>query len=115
MQDQKTIDFSLLNGLFSINDKIHYLAVVNIFGEIIYWHAKRKTDSKEDVAERFRKLVFATTALSFDNVKLVMLHKDNLKILAINLEQDTLMIGIDEHVSWSDTSNIINCLADWTS
>jgi hypothetical protein len=108
---QKKIDyFRLSKGLFEINEKIKYIVVVDIFGKFVEQYGKDLSTyfSEEEIVNQLRNIAFATNGLTFENVKLMLLEKKDQKIAIINLNEDSIVIGIDMFATWSDVSGIFS-------
>jgi hypothetical protein len=108
---QKRIDyFRLSKGLFEINEKIKYIVVVDIFGKFVEQYGKDLSTyfSEEEIVNQLRNIAFATNGLTFENVKLMLLEKNDQKIAIINLDEDSIVIGIDMFATWSDVSGIFS-------
>lgn len=118
MSGQKNINYlHLSRGLFEINEKIWYIAVVDIFGKVIEQYSGNLDTfiSKVDVNNQLQNIAFATNGLSFENVKLMLLEKNNIKIAIINLNEDSIIIGIDKSATWSDVSGIFSYIECMTT
>jgi len=118
MSGQKNVDYlHLSRGLFEINEKILYIAVVDIFGKVIEQYSGNLDTfiSKAEVNNQLRNIAFATNGLSFENVKLMLLEKNNIKIAIINLNEDSIIIGIDKSATWSDVSGIFSYMECMTT
>ena len=100
----------ILESLFSINKKIHYLAVVNLFGEVIHWNTRDPSAQKEEIAEHLGRIAFATNSLTFENMKLMVVDKDNLRILVMNLNENSFIVGVDQGAAWHDLFSIVGSL-----
>jgi hypothetical protein len=103
---------STLDGLFSINDKIQYLAVVNMFGEVIHWNTRNPASRKEKILEHLDKIAFATNSLTFENIKLMVMDKDDLRVLVINQNENVLIVGTKKDASWHDVFNMVGSLCE---
>jgi hypothetical protein len=111
VNNQKKVDyFRLSKGLFEINEKIKYIVVVDIFGKFVEQYGKDLTAyfSEEEIVNQLRNIAFATNGLTFENVKLMLLEKKDQKIAIINLDEDSIVIGIDRFATWSDISGIFS-------
>lgn len=112
MQNQKATDYwHVSDGLFSANDKVRYVAVVNMFGEVTQCFARTPRSSPEEISQKFQRIAFAINALAFENVKFMLLTEDDLILLIINLGEDTLVVGMDKKTPWSEISAIIGPLS----
>lgn len=111
MHNQKTKSyFQWSTELLSANQKVQYIAVFNICGELVY-HYIRNQDVEfleKELTEQFRKIAFATSNLIFENIKYMVLDKDNLKMVIINFNENNIIIGVERETTWSDLSEIIN-------
>jgi hypothetical protein len=111
MNSQKNVDYLRLSkGLFEINEKIMYVVVVDIFGKVVEQYGKDLNTCfrEEEINNQLRNIAFATNGLTFENVKLMLLEKNNQKIAIINLNEDSIIIGIDRIATWSDISGIFS-------
>jgi hypothetical protein len=118
MQSENALDYSHLSDrLFTLNDKIIYLAVINIYGEVVKQYTRSSTvnSPKEEAATQFHHIAVATSILTFENIKFMLLEKSNMKIAIINVDEDSLIIGIDKNASWLDIADIFNLLPDLMS
>jgi hypothetical protein len=87
------------------------LAVINIYGEVInQYNRGSNVDSpmKAEAANQLHHIAFATSNLAFENIKFMLLEKPNMKIAIINIEEDSLIVGIDKDASWTEISEIFN-------
>jgi len=115
---QKNVDYlHLSRGLFDINEKIMYMVVVDIFGKVIKQYGKNLNTSfnEEEINNQVRNIAFATNGLTFENVRLMLLEKNNQKIAIINLNEDSIIIGIDRIATWSDISGIFSYIECMTA
>ncbi len=115
---QKNVDYlHLSRGLFDINEKIMYMVVVDIFGKVIKQYGKNLNTSfnEEEINNQLRNIAFATNGLTFENVRLMLLEKNNQKIAIINLNEDSIIIGIDRIATWSDISGIFSYIECMTA
>lgn len=118
MNSQKNIDYlHLSRGLFDINEKIKYIVVVDIFGKVIEQYDKNLDINfkEEEINIQLQNIAFATTGLTFENVKLMLLEKNNQKIAIINLNEDSIIIGIDRIATWSDISGVFSYIECMTT
>ncbi len=118
MSSQKNVDYlHLSRGLFDINEKIMYMVVVDIFGKVIKQYGKNLNTSfnEEEINNQLRNIAFATNGLTFENVRLMLLEKNNQKIAIINLNEDSIIIGIDRIATWSDISGIFSYIECMTA
>jgi hypothetical protein len=118
MQSKNALDYSHLSDkLFTLNDKIIYLAVINIYGEVVKQYTRNWTvnSPKEEAANQLHHIAVATSILTFENIKFMLLEKSNMKIVIINVDEDSLIIGIDKNASWLDIADIFNLLTDLMS
>lgn len=112
MQNQKATDYwRVSDGLLSSNDRIHYVAVVNMFGEVTQCFARAPRPSPEEISRRIQRIAFAINALAFENVKFMQLNEDDLILLIINLGEDTLVVGMEKNAPWPEISAIIGSLS----
>jgi hypothetical protein len=119
VQNQKKLDYlHSLDSLFVLNEKIRYVALINIFGEVVTQYNKNSTInpiSREEISNQFHNIAFATSILTFENIKFMLLEKYDIRIAIINLNEDSLMIGIDKEATWSDILNILSYITDLIS
>lgn len=114
MQNQKATDYwHVSDGLFSLNEKIRHVAVVNMFGEVTQCFAKKtRQPPQEEISRKFQRIAFAINALAFENVRFMLLDEDDLVLLIINLGEDTLVVGMDKGTPWPEISDIIGRLSN---
>lgn len=93
-----------------LNDKISYLAVINIYGEVVkrYNRSANVNTPDEEAASQLHHIAVATSILTFENIKFMLLEKPNMKIAIININEDSIVVGIDKNASWLDISDIFN-------
>ncbi|MEM3159455.1 MAG: hypothetical protein QXJ74_01595 [Nitrososphaera sp.] len=112
MQNQKATDYwHVSDGLFSANDKVRYVAVVNMFGEVTQCFARSPHPPQGEISRKFQRVAFAINALAFENVRFMLLNEDDLVLLIVNLGEDTLVVGMDKNTPWPKISAIIGRLS----
>lgn len=117
MQDQKIKRYAALSNTLFLNDKVQYLAIGNALSEIVeIYHSYRQNKnniilSKEELSENLRKITFATSVLTFENVRLMVLDMNASKALILNLTEDTIIIGINKDALFPDLAQIFSCLS----
>lgn len=108
----KAVNYSQLSSmLFTLNDKISYLSVINIYGEVISQYSRDSnvnSPKEEESANQLHHIAVATSNLAFENIKFMLLEKPHMKIAIINVEEDSLIVGIDKNASWAEISEIFN-------
>lgn len=92
-----------------------FIVVLDIFGKVVKHYDKHSETffTVEEATSKFHDIAFATSMLTFENIKFMLLEKNDLKIVVINLNEDSLIIGIDKNATWSDISgtfSYIECL-----
>lgn len=115
MQEQGNLNYPhLSNSLFALNEKISYIVIINIFGEVINQYNKNSNihEVSKETSDQFHNIAFATSILTFENIKFMLLEKQDLKIIIINLNHDSIIIGIDKKADWLDISDIFSYLAN---
>jgi uncharacterized protein YjgD (DUF1641 family) len=118
MQNQKLKRYSALSNILFLNDKVQYLAIANVLSEIVEIYHSDKQDkssnnilSKEKISENLRKITFATSVLTFENVRLMVLDMNASKALILNLTEDTIIIGMSKDTLLPDLIQIFSCLS----
>lgn len=116
MQHQKKLDYThSLDSLFVLSEEIRFIAVINIFGEVVKQYNKNlaiNPISREEISNQFHNIAFATSILTLENIKFMLLEKYDFKIAIINLNEDNLMIGIDKEATWPDILDILRYIID---
>lgn len=116
MQHQKKLDYThSLDSLFVLSEEIRFIAVINIFGEVVKQYNKNlaiNPISREEISNQFHNITFATSILTLENIKFMLLEKYDFKIAIINLNEDNLMIGIDKEATWPDILDILRYIID---
>lgn len=84
-------------------------------GDIIYQHYRditiARTDSKK-IMNSIRRITTATSLLNFDNIKFLMYEEDSRKIIIVNYEEISIIIGLDNNASMLDVLDILNEIAN---
>ena len=78
-------------------------------GELLHQHIKNQATiekPEENLVEYFHNIAFATSFLTFENIKFMTLDKSFLKILIVNVNEETIIVGIDKQASWSNIFDI---------
>jgi hypothetical protein len=105
---------TMINKLESLNKKISYLVTLNLMGDIIYQHYRditvTRTDSKK-IMDSIRRITTATSLLNFDNIKFLMYEEDSHKVIIVNYEEISIIIGLDNTASMLDVLDILNQIA----
>lgn len=99
--------------LFTLNDKISYLVVINICGEVVSQYNRGSNINsplREEAADQLHQIAVATSNLTFENIKFMLLEKPNMKIAIINIDEDSLIVGIDKNANWTEISEISNLI-----
>lgn len=116
MQHQKKLDYThSLDSLLVLSEEIRFIAVINIFGEVVKQYNKNlaiNPISREEISNQFHNIAFATSILTLENIKFMLLEKYDFKIAIINLNEDNLMIGIDKEATWPDILDILRYIID---
>ena len=116
MQHQKKLDYThSLDSLLVLSEEIRFIAVINIFGEVVRQYNKNlaiNPITREEISNQFHNIAFATSVLTLENIKFMLLEKYDLKIAIINLNEDSLMIGIDKEATWPDVLDILRYVID---
>ncbi|MDQ4066636.1 MAG: hypothetical protein M3114_03515 [Thermoproteota archaeon] len=116
MQNQKLKRYAALSNTLFLNDKVQYLAIANVLSEIVeIYHSDRQKKnnilSKKELSENLRKITFATSVLTFENVRLMVLDINASKALILNLAEDTIIIGMNKDTLLPDLAQIFSCLS----
>lgn len=116
MQNQKVKRYAALSNTLFLNDKVQYLAIANVLSEIVeIYHSdmqkKNNILSKEELSENLRKITFAVSVLTFENVRLMVLDMNASKALILNLAEDTVIIGMNKDASLPDLAQVFSCLS----
>jgi hypothetical protein len=116
MQNQKVKRYAALSNTLFLNDKVQYLAIANVLSEIVeIYHSDRQNKnnilSKEKLSENLRKITFATSVLTFENVRLMVLDMNASKALILNLAEDTVIIGMNKDALLPDLAQVFSCLS----
>lgn len=116
MQHQKKLDYTYsLDSLFVLSEEIRFIAVINIFGEVVKQYNKNlaiNSISREEISNQFQNIAFATSVLALENIKFMLLQKYDFKIAIISMNEDSLMIGIDKEATWPDILDILRYIID---
>jgi len=106
---------TIINKLESLNNNISYLVTLNLMGDIIYQYYKNNAATthgdNEKVMNSIRRITTATSLLNFDNVKFLMYEQDTHKIIIVNNEETSMIIGFDDDASVFDVLAILNEIA----
>lgn len=115
MQHQKKLDYThSLDSLLVLSEEIRFIAVINIFGEVVKQYNKNlaiNPITREEISNQFHNIAFASV-LTLENIKFMLLEKYDFKIAIINLNEDSLMIGIDKEATWPDILDILRYIID---
>lgn len=116
MQNQKLKRYAALSNALFLSDKVQYLAIANVLSEIVeIYHSDRQNKnvslSKEKLSESLRKITFATSVLTFENVRLMVLDMNASTALILNLAEDTIIIGMNKDTLLPDLAQIFTCLS----
>ena len=115
MQHQKKLDYThSLDSLLVLSEEIRFIAVINIFGEVVKQYSKNlaiNPITREEISNQFHNIAFASV-LTLENIKFMLLEKYDFKIAIINLNEDSLMIGIDKEATWPDILDILRYIID---
>lgn len=105
---------TMINKLESLNKNISYLVTLNLMGDVIYQHyrdiAITRTDSRK-IMNSIRRITTATSLLNFDNIRFLMYEEDSHKIVIVNYEEISIIIGLDNNASMLDVLDILNEIA----
>lgn len=117
MQSRKAREcVALSDNLFSVNDKVQYVAIANVLGEIIDIYHNNGVNipsvlSKERLSEDLRKITLATNVLTFENIRLMVLDTASSKALIINLAEDTVIVGMSKDAVLPDLARVLSCIS----
>jgi hypothetical protein len=116
VQHQKKLDYThSLDSLLALSDEIRFIAVINIFGEVVKQYNKNlaiNPISREEISNQYHNVAFATSILTLENIKFILLEKNDFKIAIINLNEVSLMIGIEKEATWPDILDILRYIMD---
>jgi hypothetical protein len=117
MQNQKAKRYPDLSNTLHLNDKVQYLAVANILGEIVdIYHNSRWQNknalSREELSENLHKIALSTSMLTFENIRLMVLDMNASKAMVINLAEDTIIIGMDKDALLPDLAHVFNYISE---
>jgi hypothetical protein len=115
VEHQKKLDYThSLDSLLVLSEEIRFIAVINIFGEVVKQYNKNlaiNPITREEISNQFHNIAFASV-LTLENIKFMLLEKYDFKIAIINLNEDSLMIGIDKEATWPDILDILRYIID---
>jgi hypothetical protein len=116
VQHQKKFDDThSLESLLVLSDEIRFIAVINIFGEVVKQYNNNlaiNPISREEISNQYHNVAFATSVLTLENIKFILLEKYDFKIAIINLNEVSLMIGIEKEATWPDILDILRYIMD---
>jgi hypothetical protein len=117
MQNQKVTRYPDLSNILLLNDKVQYLAIANILGEIVdIYHNSRWQNknalSREELSENLHKIALSTSMLTFENIRLMVLDMNASKAMVINLAEDTIIIGMDKDALLPDLAHVFNYISE---
>ena len=117
MRNQKATRYPDLSNTLLLNDKVQYLAVANILGEIVdIYHNSRWQNknvlSREELSENLHKIALSTSMLTFENIRLMVLDMNASKAMVINLAEDTIIIGMDNDALLPDLAHVFNYISE---
>lgn len=101
---------TVINKVESLNNNISYLVTLNLMGDIIYEHYRDGAEAdrvNQKSMNGIRRIITATSLLNFDNVKFLMYEEDNHKIIIINFQETSMIIGLNKDASASDVFDIL--------
>lgn len=115
MQHQKTTRYEGLPNALLSDEKVQYLAIANVVGEIVeIFDSKVRQNnnllSKEKLSNYLHKISFSTSMLTFENIQFMVLDTNGTKTMIVNLEEDTVIIGMNEDAGLSDVANIFRLI-----
>ena len=114
MYNQNLSATSKETRLLVLSEEIRFIAVINIFGEVVKQYSKNlaiNPITREEISNQFHNIAFASV-LTLENIKCMLLEKYDFKIAIINLNEDSLMIGIDKEATWPDILDILRYIID---
>lgn len=116
MQNQKVKRYAALSNTLFLNYKVQYLARANALSEILEIYRSDRQNknnilSKEELSENLRKITFAASVLTFENVRLMVLDMHGSNALILNLAEDTIIIGMNKDALLPDLAQIFSCLS----
>ncbi len=114
MPSQRTVFYSkMFNEVVSLNDHIRTVAVINLFGDLVYQNAHKSvgaTSSK--TREQFRRLSSSISMLTFEGIKFILMEQNDIKTILINAAETSILIGMDEKTVWKDVLNVLSYFSD---
>ncbi len=116
MQNQKMKKrYATLSKTLFLNDKVQYLAIANVISEIIeIYHTNRQMEnilSNEELSEHLRKITLATSMLTFENIRLMVLDLNASKAMLLNLAEDTIIIGMKKDTLLPDLAQVFDYIS----
>ena len=117
MQHQKMTRYMALSNVLLLNEKVQYLAVANVVGEIveIFYNNRLQNNnvlSKEKLSDDLHKISFSTSMLTFENLGLMVLDLSGSKAIVVNLAEDTIIVGMSKESLLSDVANIFRHISE---
>ena len=117
MQHQKMTRYMALSNVLLLNEKVQYLAVANVVGEIVeilYNNRLQNNNilSKEKLSDDLHKISFSTSMLTFENIRLMVLDMSGSKAIVVNLAEDTIIVGMSKESLLSDVANIFRHISE---
>ena len=102
----------MADDIFSLSENICAIAVINLYGELVYQNMHESADiSGDEIQEQFRKLSFSTSVMAFENVKFMLVEINDIKTVVVNTNENSIIIGMDEKSVWGDISMVLNYFA----
>ncbi len=102
----------MADDIFSLSENICAIAVINLYGELVYQNMHESADiSGDEIQEQFRKLSFSTSVIAFENVKFMLVEINDIKTVVVNTNENSIIIGMDEKSVWGDISMVLNYFA----
>ena len=83
-------------------------------GDIIYQHYRNIAAThrnNERIMNSIRRITTATSLLNFDNVRFLMYEDNTHKIIIVNHEETSMIIGLENNASMFDVLDILKEIA----
>ncbi len=114
MPSQRTVFYSqMFNEAVSLNGHIRTVAVINLFGDLVYHNAHKSVGvASAETREQFRRLSSSISMLTFENIKFILMEQDYMKTILINAGETSIMIGMDEKAAWKDVLSVLDYFSD---
>lgn len=68
--------------------------------------------TEENLVEQFRNITLATSIMTFEDIKFILLDKGHSKMLIVNINEETIILGIDKQATWTNILDIARYISD---